>query len=134
MPRALPALLVLIVTVTWAAVVTVSPAGAPEESRPAPERDIRFVVIHHPGPKWVEGKSIFEQPGLEAHIEHYRKLLAEGKLMVGGPFLDDDGGGMMIPEPGTSREEIATFAEADPAVRSGLLTFEVRPWLVGMRR
>jgi len=106
-------------------------AGAEEDS--APQRDIRFVVIHSPGPSWIEGKTIFEQPGLQAHIDHYRKLLEAGKLMAGGPFLDEAAGGMMIPQPGLSEEEITAFAQEDPAVKSGLLTFRVRRWLVGMK-
>ena len=31
-------------------------------------------------------------------------------------------------------DELRAFAAADPAVRSGLLTFERRPGLVGMQR
>ena len=97
-------------------------------------KDIRYVVIHTPGPKWVAGKSFFEQPGLDLHIAHYRQLLEQGKLMAGGPFPQGPAGGMMIPEPGLSEQEITAFANADPAVVSGLLIAEVRPWLVGMKK
>jgi len=41
---------------------------------------------------------------------------------------------MMIAGPGVTREEIEQFATADPSVQSGLLTFEVRQWLVGMKK
>ncbi len=53
--------------------------------------------------------------------------------MLGGPFLDDDGGGMMVAAAGVGADELAAFAGADPTVASGLLTFKVRPWLIGMR-
>ena len=96
-------------------------------------KDIRFIVIHTPGPAWVQGKNFFEQPGLQAHVEHYAGLLAQGKLAMGGPFFQGPDGGMMIPAAGVSREEIEAFAQADPAVKSGLLKAEVRPWLVGMQ-
>ncbi len=66
------------------------------------------------------------------HIGHYKKLLDTGKLAWGGPHLDETGGGMMIPMAGVTESEMATFAAEDPAVKSGLLTFEVRPWLIGM--
>lgn len=95
-------------------------------------KDIRFVVLHSPGPTWVPGKSMFEQDGVREHVEHYRKLLAEGKLSLGGPHLDERGGGMMIPAAGMQEEEIRDFAAQDPAVKSGLLLAEVRPWLIGM--
>nr|WP_316641952.1 YciI family protein [uncultured Roseateles sp.] len=95
--------------------------------------DIRYVVMHHPGPRWQAGVPLFEQQGLQAHVEHYRQLLAQGKLALGGPFLDAAAGGMMVPTAGLDEAEIRAFAEADPAVVSGLLTFELRQWMVGMR-
>lgn len=95
--------------------------------------DIRYVVIHHPGPRWQAGVPLFEQQGLQAHVEHYRQLLAQGKLALGGPFLDAAAGGMMIPTAGQDEAEIRAFAAADPAVISGLLSFELRQWMVGMQ-
>lgn len=95
-------------------------------------KDIRFVVFHRPGPKWDSGKSMFDQVGVREHVEHYRELLAEGKLSLGGPHVDAAGGGMMIPAADVPEGEVRRFAEADPAVRSGLLIAEVRPWLIGM--
>ena len=97
-------------------------------------RDIRFVVVHKPGPAWKPGIPVFEQPGLQQHVEHYRTALESGKLALGGPFLDAGGGGMMIAAPGSSEAEITALAAADPTVHSGLLTFEVRQWLIGMQR
>lgn len=97
-------------------------------------KDVRFVVLHTPGPKWVPGKTLFEQPGVREHVEHYRKLLEAGKLAMGGPHLDGKAGGMMIPMAGVSEEEIIRHAAEDPAVKGGLLLAEVRPWLVGMSR
>lgn len=77
---------------------------------------------------------MFEQPGLQQHIDHYRHALDAGKLALGGPFLDASGGGMMISAPGSTEAEITALAASDPTVQSGLLTFEVRQWLVGMRQ
>ncbi len=97
-------------------------------------KDTRFVVIHAPGPKWKAGAPIFEQEGVQAHIEHYRKWLEQGKLELGGPFLDGYAGGMMIPVQGLSESEVTSFANADPSVASGLLQVAVRQWLVGMKK
>lgn len=108
--------------------------AAPAANRGSPMKDIRFVIVHSPGPKWEPGKSMFEQDGLQAHVDHYRQLFADGKLALGGPFMDASGGGMMIPMPGVSQQELEAFAQADPSVRSGLLKAEVRPWLVGMQK
>lgn len=97
-------------------------------------KDVRCVVLHRPGPAWVEGKSMFEQPGVRAHVEHYRAWLDSGKLQMGGPYLDATGGGMMIPSAEVPAAEAEAFAAADPAVRDGTLIAEVRPWLIGMCR
>jgi hypothetical protein len=79
-------------------------------------RDIRYVVIHTPGPKWKSGLPMFEQEGVQEHIEHFRKLLADGKLEMGRPFLDASAGGMMIPETGLTEAEIAlTTRSTGPA-------------------
>lgn len=95
-------------------------------------KDLRFVVFHMPGPKWISGKTLFDQPCVREHVEHYRKFLEAGKLAQGGPHIDSRGGGMMIPAAGVSEEEVATYAAEDPAVKSGRLLAEVRPWLIGM--
>jgi hypothetical protein len=97
-------------------------------------KDMRFVVIHHSGPNWVAGVPLFEQDGLQAHVDHYRTMFVDGKLTMGGPLFGPGAVGMMIPEPGVTREEMEAFAADDPSVKSGLLTFEVREWLVGMKK
>jgi|TARA_R100000005_G_scaffold68544_1_gene36441 uncharacterized protein YciI len=95
-------------------------------------KDVRYVVFHLPGPNWQAGKSLLEQPGVMEHVGHYKKFLEAGKLSMGGPHLDERGGGMMIPAAGAGLAEIEAFAAEDPAVKSGLLRFEVRAWVVGM--
>ena len=57
--------------------------------------------------------------------------LESGVLVLGGPFLDDGGGGTAVVRFGTL-EEADAAAQADRAVQDGLLTATTRPWLVGM--
>ena len=92
----------------------------------------QLVVFHRPGPRWRRGAPLFEQDGVHEHVAHYRAMLEAGKLLLGGPFMDDEGGGMMVAQKGVALEELTAFAARDPAVQSGLLTVEIRPWLVGM--
>lgn len=96
-------------------------------------QDVRYVVVHSPGPNWKPGVPVFEHPGLDQHVAHFRQLLADGRLLMGGPFLDEASGGMMLPQPGLTEAEITAFALADPAVQFGLLAVQVRPWLLGMK-
>jgi uncharacterized protein YciI len=95
-------------------------------------RPVRYVVFHRPGPKWKPGIDFREQEGVGDHVHHYLQLHRQGKLELGGPFLLQDAGGMMVATKDVSRQELETFAAADPAVQSGLLVFEIRPWLTAM--
>ena len=40
----------------------------------------------------------------------------------------------MVPAPTISEDEMRQFANDDPAVKSGLLTFEIRPWLARLQK
>ena len=93
---------------------------------------IRYVVFHKPGPRWQVGVDFREQEGVSDHVQHYLRFHEEGKLELGGPFLLQDAGGMMVAAKDVSQDELESFAAADPAVQSGLLVFEIRPWLTVM--
>lgn len=96
--------------------------------------DVRFVVFHRPGPAWRTGVDFREQTGVMDHVRHYRTLFDDGRLEMGGPYLAMDSGGMMVPIAGLDEAEMRAFAAADPAVQSGLLEFEIRPWYVAMAK
>lgn len=85
------------------------------------------VIIHSPGPAWVPGVPFREQPNVELHATFMRGLEARGLMPIGGPFLDDDGGGMAVVAADTP-EEAEALALEDPSIANGLLTFRVRPW------
>ena len=95
-------------------------------------RRVRFVVFHRPGPTWKPGIDFREQEGVGDHVQHYLKFHEKGKLELGGPFLVQDVGGMMVATREVTQEELQAYAAADPAVLSGLLVFEIRPWLTAM--
>lgn len=93
---------------------------------------VRHVVFHRPGPAWLTGVDFREQPGVMDHVLHYEAVQDRGLLALGGPFLGPDAGGMMVADESVTREELTAIAAADPAVGSGLLTFEVRAWYTPM--
>ncbi|HLO15646.1 MAG TPA: YciI family protein [Anaerolineales bacterium] len=95
-------------------------------------RPVRYVVFHKPGSKWQYGVDFREQAGVGDHVGHYLKLHEQGKLELGGPFLLQDAGGMMVATKDVSQEELEAFAAADPAVQAGLLIYEIRPRLTAM--
>jgi uncharacterized protein YciI len=92
-----------------------------------------LVVFHSPGPAWDVGLPLVQQVGIQAHRAHYETLLNEGHLLLGGPFVDAAGGGMMICKPHMDEDQLRTHALVDPAVESGLLEFEIRPWVIGLK-
>ncbi len=57
------------------------------------------VVFHRRGPQWKAGVPAFGQDGMQLHVTHYRQWMDQGKLLLGGPFLDEGGGGMMGGDP-----------------------------------
>ena len=83
-------------------------------------------AIHYRrGPAWLEGRSVFEQP-LAAHLVHMRSLQRAGTLKLGGPFLDDSGGLIVVEVENLAEAE--RLAAADPAVRDRVMVAEAHPW------
>ena len=63
-----------------------------------------------------------------AHLKNILRLAAEGKLIVAGPFLDNqDIKGIFIFNVSTI-DEAKKLTETDPAVKAGTLIMELHPW------
>lgn len=63
-----------------------------------------------------------------AHLKNIGRLAAEGKLVVAGPFMDDQEiRGIFIFNCETV-EEARKLTETDPAIQAGSLTMELHPW------
>ena len=97
-------------------------------------QNTRYVVRHRPGPIWESGLDFRQQKNIDGNVNHYAQFHAQGKLELGGPFLIADTGGMMVTVKGVDPEELEAFAEADPAVQSGLLEYFIFPWYTAMER
>jgi len=64
----------------------------------------------------------------KAHLKNIIRLANEGKLIVAGPFLDDQPvEGLFIFNVETI-EEAKALTNTDPAIQSGELVMELRPW------
>jgi len=85
-----------------------------------------FLVLYQPGPAWISGISVFEQP-LEAHGSYVQKLYRAGKVRFAGPFTDSSGGASLLELEGGETEARA-IAENDPAVTAGIFTITIYPW------
>jgi RimJ/RimL family protein N-acetyltransferase/uncharacterized protein YciI len=84
---------------------------------------MKFVALFGNGPSWQRGKSVYEQEAaIEGHLESMRDRFDEGSLLLGGPF--EEGGGIAVLE-ACDAAAAARLLEADPAVRAGVLSFEL---------
>jgi uncharacterized protein len=64
----------------------------------------------------------------KAHLENIMRLADEGKLILAGPFMDnDDVRGIYIFDVATI-EEARKLTETDPAIQAGSLVMELKPW------
>lgn len=101
-------------------------SGAPAGGPPP----VYYAFFHSPGPRWAEGTGFREQPGVGAHVRYMAEQLEAGRLVFGGPFLDDSGGMMVLRA--ESQAEADLIAGNDPTVLDGLLCVEVKPWMMAM--
>ena len=91
-----------------------------------------FVVIYTPGPAWLAGKSVSEQPFYREHGRYMHQVFADKRLLMGGPFLDNQGGlGILDVESVAQALEILAH---DPAVQAQFLEAHVHPWHVAFNR
>jgi uncharacterized protein YciI len=64
----------------------------------------------------------------KAHLKNIIRLANEGKLIVAGPFLDDQPVEGIFIFNVESIEEAKALTNTDPAIQSGELIMELRPW------
>lgn len=89
---------------------------------------IYFVLFHSPGTKWIDGVGFREQPGVMEHVQYMAGFQETGSMVIGGPYLDDTGGMMVLRA--ENQEDAEAIANADPSVKNGLLKVQVKPWMV----
>ena len=90
----------------------------------------RHVVFHYPASGWRTGVAPVHQPGVDDHVRYLQSLDSSGAIVMAGPFMDTDCGGMLVLHERIGRDEAIAIATADPAVASGLIRYEVRTWHV----
>lgn len=84
-----------------------------------------FIILYRPGPAWVAGKPVTEQPPAE-HGHYLLQLYAAGKLRYAGPFEDDTGAAVVL-EVADEHAAVA-IACGDPAVQAQVFAYEIHPW------
>lgn len=84
-----------------------------------------FVVHLTKGPQWVPGKEADEQPGFRQHSANLGRLRAEGVLVMGARYQDQQADKGMLVVRAADRETVVRFFEADPMVKGGQFVLDV---------
>ena len=92
-----------------------------------PTSSSHFAVVLERGPNWLPGKTASQQP-LGEHGRYLHRLMVNGKLVLAGPFLDDQGGFVLLKADNLA--EAQQIANQDPAVRNGILKPTVHPFSI----
>lgn len=107
-----------------AALVATAPAVAGAQPAHAPAREL-FLFLFRPGPAWAVGRPMARQD-LRAHAAYHAALVREGRAVAGGGYVDMDGGLAIVRAADLS--EARAMLAADPAIRTGVFTADVRHW------
>ena len=73
-----------------------------------------FVILWAPGPAWVLGKTVREQPYWAEHAAFMDPLFENGMVIMGGPFTD--GTGSLVLVEAEEESEVRTLFANDPFV------------------
>jgi len=92
---------------------------------PATAGKTTYLVLYRPGPAWLTGKSVMEQP-LREHGKYMLSLYTKGSMKLAGPLTDDAGGAVLLEV--SDEAEAKAIVTNDPAVKAGVFVFEMHPW------
>jgi uncharacterized protein YciI len=133
----------LVVVVCVCLIAAIATAGEPKSATApafdaelakklgADERGMRMYVlcILKTGPKDAEMKGKARDEIFAGHFANIRRLADEGKLVVAGPFEENDKSwrGLYIFNVATL-EEADKLVQLDPAVKAGVFVADLTPW------
>jgi uncharacterized protein YciI len=88
-----------------------------------------FVVISSAGPNRDRSKGTREQPLWDGHAAFIDQLVAEGFILMGGPFVDE--GGSMLIVNADDENQVREKLKNDPWMKHGVLKLEsVKRWQI----
>jgi uncharacterized protein YciI len=88
-----------------------------------------YVGVYSPGAGWRTGVPVNEQPLFADHGAQMRRLFADGRNLLSGPFADL-AGGMAIVRAESPEEAERLLREGDAMVERDVARLELRPWRV----
>ncbi|HET9315508.1 MAG TPA: YciI family protein [Vicinamibacteria bacterium] len=100
-------------------------ASAASEAPDAAPKRKTYLVVFKPGPAWLPGRPVTEQP-IKEHGPYMLGLFKKGIMKFAGPFSDGSGGAYVFEA--ASDEEADAIVAADPAVIDKVFVPERHPW------
>lgn len=88
-----------------------------------------FLVILKTGPNTTAGGELISE-SFRGHLDNINRLVEEGKLIVAGPLGGNENAyrGIFILDNMSSAEEAEAILQTDPAIKNGLLAYEIYTW------
>ncbi|HRO76291.1 MAG TPA: hypothetical protein PLP27_09110 [Crocinitomicaceae bacterium] len=88
-----------------------------------------FLVILKTGTNKTTDKELISE-SFNGHMTNIHRLVEEGTLIVAGPLGKNDQSyrGIFILNNVKSTEDVKTLLETDPAIKNGLLDYEIFTW------
>src|SRR6266567_5253640 len=114
-----------LLVLTFALICSSSRSMAAENELQQEQTKATYLVIYRPGPAWLVGKSVLEQP-LKEHGKYMLSLYIKGSMKLAGPLTDDAGGAVLLEV--SDEAEAKAIVANDPAVKSGIFVYEMHPW------
>lgn len=100
------------------------------QTSPSAKSQYFFVLLNRPADAPHLSKEAGEKLQ-EEHMANIRRLAAEHKLVIAGPFLDDTVLRGIFVFQAESAAQVQAWTSTDPAIKAGRLSAEVHgPWLI----
>ena len=101
----------------------------PTKAKPSPENTIRkyWFVLLLKGQNHTQD-SVTAATIQDGHMANIRRLYAEGKLKVAGPFGNDGNWRGIFIFDCETKEEVEQLLNTDPAIAAGRLSYELHSW------
>src|SRR5262249_14384021 len=90
-----------------------------------------FAVIRTAGAEWVAGLGTREQPLWDEHAVFMDRLFDDGRIVLGGPYVDGSGALVIVEMDTESPAQVRAAFDADPWVTRDILPVaEVKRWQI----
>ena len=92
-----------------------------------------ILFLHAPRERFAETMSDEEARIMGAHFERLERLYADGTMVLVGPTLGEINTGIAVFE-APDEEAAQRIVDEDPAVESGMMRGELRPYKISLLR